>query len=104
MPNKIDGFGHRPVQVTGQDTKNQVKPGETDKSRSGTRAENTDTVRLDSAERLKQLDEVLRSLPVSDKQRVDQVREAIAAGDYKIDAERIAEKLLHMDRDLGKAE
>lgn len=100
MPNKIDGVGQRPVQVTGRDAKPQ-RP-ETDKPQQ----ENTvDTVQLtDSAKQLRQLEEILANQPVTDAKRVEEIKEAIASGEYEINPERIAEKLLQLDKELGKAE
>ena len=35
-----------------------------------------------------------------DRERVDAIRAALANGSYEIDAERVAEKILSLDRDL----
>lgn len=102
MTNKIDGVGQRPVQVTGHDTKSQAQRPETDKPQQESGA---DKVHLtDSAKQLRQLEEILSTQPTTDAKRVEQVKEAIASGDYEVNAERIAEKLLQLDRELGKAE
>ncbi len=102
MPNRIDGVGQRPVQVTGRDAKPQAQRPETDKPQ---QEHTADTVQLtDSAKQLRQLEEILANQPVTDAKRVEEIKEAIASGEYEINAERIAEKLLQLDKELGKAE
>jgi len=62
----------------------------------------TDTVSLtDTAALLRSLENTLAKLPVVDPQRVETFRQAIAEGSYKPNPERIAEKLLRMERELG---
>ena len=102
MANKIDGVGQRPVQVTGRDGKPQVQRPETDKPQ---QESTVDTVKLtDSAKQLRQLEEILANQPAVDTKRVEEIKEAIASGEYEINAERIAEKLLQLDKELGRAE
>lgn len=42
------------------------------------------------------------NLSVVDNQKVEQIRQAIREGSYRIDARRIASKLIALERDLGK--
>ena len=101
MANKIDGVGQRPVQV-GHDASRKAQRPETDKPQQ----ENpVDTVQLtDSAKQLRQLEEILANQPVTDTKRVEEIKQAIASGEYEVNAEQIAEKLLQLDKELGKAE
>jgi negative regulator of flagellin synthesis FlgM len=65
-------------------------------------APSADTVELTSgAQLLARLEKTLATLPDIDAARVDNVKTAIASGDYVIDAEKIADALLRSDRELS---
>ncbi len=54
-----------------------------------------DTVTLTkTAKRLNDIQQKISAQPVVDAEKVERLRQAIAAGHYKIDAEKIAERLL----------
>lgn len=53
------------------------------------------------ATRLKALEEKLLALPDTDTQRIESIRQAIADGRYRIDPQRIAERLLVFETMLG---
>ena len=62
---------------------------------------NADQLKLtDSARALQEVARLGDASPI-DAKRVDQVRQAIADGSYKIDAGKIADRLLAMDQQLG---
>ena len=62
----------------------------------GTLAE--DTVRLSgTAQTLQNQQAKLNSLPDVDMDKVEQIKNAIAAGDYKIDTQRLANNMASMD-------
>jgi len=62
-----------------------------------------DTVTItDTAARLSRLESTLAQVPVVDTQRVESIQRALANGTYEINPERIADKLLAMERDFGK--
>lgn len=50
---------------------------------------------------LERLENKLASLPETDNGRVAAVKSAIANGDYRIDAGRIADALIRADREFG---
>lgn len=50
---------------------------------------------------LRQAEARLAAIPDVDAARVESVRQRLAAGDYSIDAERVATKLLGFERELG---
>ena len=54
-----------------------------------------------TAEKLKALEEKLAAVPEVDSERVAQLREAINTGQYKIDAESTAEKLIDFEKSLS---
>jgi negative regulator of flagellin synthesis FlgM len=60
-----------------------------------------DTVELTQSARLMQrLENVLAQAPVSDRVRVESVRQALANGAYEIDPQRIAAQVMRLERDL----
>lgn len=60
-----------------------------------------DGVRLsDAAAVLRRAESKLASLPDVDRMRVDALRLKIAEGSYRVDAERVADRLLAMERRL----
>ena len=60
-----------------------------------------DTVTLtDSARSLQKIEEAVAKAPVVDAQKVAAVKHAIGSGTYKIDAGRVAGKLLKFERGL----
>lgn len=52
------------------------------------------------AEELKQLGQKLESYPEVDDSRVEEIRAALADGSYKVDAEKLAQKMLDMDKSI----
>lgn len=65
-------------------------------------ATSSDTVELTSgAKLLERLEKSLDSLPGIDQSKVDAVKQAIASGDYAIDADKIADALVRFDREFG---
>lgn len=60
-----------------------------------------DNVSLSSEARdLKQLEQSLDSYPEMDDQRIEQIRNALADGSYRIDADKLAQKMLDMDNSI----
>jgi negative regulator of flagellin synthesis FlgM len=67
----------------------------------GGSASTGDTVTLtDSARSLQKIEEAVAKAPVVDAQKVAAVKQAIGSGTYKIDAGRVAGKLLKFERGL----
>ena len=52
------------------------------------------------AKNLKQLEQKLGDYPEMDDDRIEQIRAALADGSYKIDAEKLAQKMLEMDESI----
>lgn len=52
------------------------------------------------AKELRQMGEKLESYPEVDDSRVEQIRAALADGSYKVDAEKVAQKMLEMDESI----
>jgi negative regulator of flagellin synthesis FlgM len=68
----------------------------------GSPAPGADAVSLTGdAEMLRALDAKIASTPTVDRALVERVRTALANGEYQVDGERIAEKLLAAESSLG---
>ncbi|SFM25209.1 flagellar biosynthesis anti-sigma factor FlgM [Marinobacter zhejiangensis] len=52
------------------------------------------------AKNLKQLEERLNAYPEMDDARIEQIKSALADGSYKVDAEKLAQKMLDMDKSI----
>lgn len=52
------------------------------------------------AQEIRQMGEKLESAPEIDDSRVEQIRAALADGSYKVDAEKVAQKMLEMDESI----
>ena len=65
----------------------------------------SDTVSIsDSAASLGRVNNTLDSTPVVDAKRVEQMKQAIADGSFKVDAERVADKLMKFESILTSKE
>ena len=103
MANEISGLnssrtqqsGERQVSGVSKDSKKTSEP-----SKSST---NSDRVSLtDTAERLKALEHQLAQQPEVDNKRVSNVQEAITNGNYKVDPERVADKMMSFEASFSK--
>jgi len=103
MTNEIKGLGPTPPPVT--ESRHQGKgaaaagAGAAGGGRGG-RA--TDRVELASPALVAGLERRIAETPVVDRERVEALRTAIAEGRYEVRPERIAERLLAMERLLGR--
>ena len=72
----------------------EQQPAKTETGKSST----VDTVSLsDNAVQLGKVDDTAIAAPVVDTQRVEQVKQAISDGSFKVDAEKIADKLMQFE-------
>jgi negative regulator of flagellin synthesis FlgM len=100
MSNKIDGFGSKPGAVTGgYRNGGPERSGDAAKQSGG--ATSGDSVTLtDSAMRLQRLAQAVADAPVADANRVASVKDALSRGEYRVNSERIADKILQAEREL----
>jgi negative regulator of flagellin synthesis FlgM len=101
----ITGLGaSNPAKVGENSTKNRVDDGNGQTTRSNNQAQqHADVVTITpSAAKLQAVEQKLASIPVVDQARVDQLRNAIESGQYKVDPQRTAEKLLQMESALHR--
>jgi negative regulator of flagellin synthesis FlgM len=104
VTSKITGYSNRPVQV-GTD-KSVSRPRDAATSAPETAGSGAASpVRItDQARQLAALEQAVHAAPIVNEARVAEVRSAIEDGRYEVHPERIADKLLRQDRDLGAAE
>lgn len=104
MPIELNGLSRAPASPSGE-APARPEPNRAPARDAGSRAAaSADTVSLTvTAARLQHLEENLAALPVVDEQRVEAVRQAIAAGTYRVDADRVADKLLAFEQNLSSA-
>lgn len=103
MTNKITGYGTTQPTVTRGGRSGAVEGNESEAAKASNPAQAAgDSVRLtDSARQLQKLADAIANVPVTDEARVAAIKEAVAQNVYKINAERIADKLLQSDRELA---
>jgi negative regulator of flagellin synthesis FlgM len=99
---KITGYQNRPVQAGAEKSVSRARdaaasPG--DKAASGSPVHITDQAR-----QLAALEQAVQSAPIVNEARVAAIRSAIEEGRYEVEPERIADKMLRMDRDLRATE
>ena len=99
MNSKINGVAGGPPRVDS----NKPASGAESASRPAATSPATraDEVSLtDSAQLMVRLEQVLEALPVVDRERVESIKQAIADGNYAVDAERVAAEVLRMELDI----
>ena len=104
MPiNNVTGVATSPSQRATDSSKVDVSRSEPTVKQQETGAPSTvDSVSLtDTAARLQRLETTIAELPVVDTQRVEDIRSAIANGEYEVDAANIAEKMLSFDAEMN---
>ncbi len=105
MTDKISGYGRSAVDLGTSRVRDNERAG-----RSAPPAGNEaagphsapDVVNFtDTATRLQRLEAQLAALPDVDRGRVEALRQQIERGEYRIDAARVADRLVRFDRVLG---
>lgn len=100
MPDRITGTGFRPTEAASA-RRTDAKPGSDAALRKPAAPATGDTVELTSSARLmSRLEEAVAAAPVVDGARVKSLQDAIAAGTYVVDADAIAERMIHAEREL----
>ena len=84
-----------------------LKSAEANSKTGGTDAPVSNVARIDSARftpdalQLQQIESSIAKIPVSDHQRVAELRQAIGNGSYKVDTKAVAGKLARMEWELS---
>lgn len=102
MANKIDAYSG--TAASGQASAvRPVKLAANGSNANSGNVERVDSVKLTpDAVQLHQLEKSIASNPVANRERVAQVRQALANGTYKIDPKAVASKLARMEWDLAR--
>jgi negative regulator of flagellin synthesis FlgM len=99
---KITGFQNPPVQVGTDKAVSRTRDGAANSTEGASKPANPVQI-TDQARQLAALEQTVNSLPVVNEAKVARIRQAIEDGSYQVVPERIADKLLRMDRELGAA-
>jgi negative regulator of flagellin synthesis FlgM len=102
MANKIDGFNQSQPLVTGGNKSGTASRADGTTQPAAAVSRHGDTVTLtDSARQLQKLAEAVAKAPVTSAERVQAVKDALSRDAFTVDAERVADKMLQFERDLG---
>lgn len=102
MTTKITGYG-QPAAPTGKETRTSAVEGvnRADKPVEPVSPARDSVSVSDSALLLQKLEEVVAKASPTDVERIQQIKTAIANGEYTVDAQRVADKILRFERDLA---
>ena len=96
---KITGYQNTPVQVGADKSVSRTRDGAANSAEVAGKPANP----VQITGQLAALEQTVNSLPVVNEAKLARIRQAIEDGSYQVVPERIADKLLRMDRDLGAA-
>jgi len=104
MPTEINGFRSRTLDTTDSKSAGRTAGPVAERasgSPSTPASAPADSVHLtDTATRLQQLDELMKSAPEVDRARVDALRKQISEGRYNVNDVHVADKLIALERSL----
>ena len=101
MPTKISSMETKPVRVApGAPVHKRLDQAAATTESSYEAA--SDVQLTGTARSLASIEQGLHAMPAIDEQRVAAVRQRLESGDYKIDPQRIADKMLHLESDLSR--
>lgn len=101
-----------PSRISGADAKTvRIAPGSTVQKRNdsaaaesgSSSASGVDVQITGTARGLAAIEQALRDLPAIDEARVAAVRARLDDGSYRVDPQRVADRLLNLEQDLGRA-
>lgn len=96
----INGFGSgRPDGVKRQDANTKIaNKTDSTSSDSGSEKSTADSVSLSAGARgIAQIESEIKDLPEIDQSKVEAIKERIASGEYHINFEKVAQKMLDLD-------
>jgi len=102
VSNKINGMESRPVRIApGGATSRPATADVADRSGSNGVGAGEPVQITGTARQLAALEQSIRELPAIDEARVAAVKGRLADGSYQVDPQRVADRLLRMNADLG---
>ncbi len=101
MPTKISSMETKPVRVApgAPVHKRLAQAAGTPEGSSGA---TSDVQLTGTARSLASIEQGLHTLPAIDEQRVAAVRQRLERGEYKVDPQRVADRMLHLESDLAR--
>ena len=100
MPIEINGFSPRRTQ-TSTDRRVRSLKGDSSRRAAGGTAGTGDQVTLTgTAARLRAIEQQLARVPVVDLERVQSMQDAIKSGEYRVDPQRVADKMIELEAAL----
>ncbi len=104
MPNDISGINSGRPQQSGDRSVTSLRRDDSSTTQQRTSSAGSgDTVSItDMASRLKSLESKLESQPAIDQSRVDKVRDAISRGEYRVNPDRVADKMMDFEADFDR--
>ena len=103
MANDITGIGSSRAQQSGSQTAQRVDDAKTSGSTSSSSSSGSDKVSLTkTAARLKDIEQKLSDQSPVDTNRVNEMKTALANGNYNVDAEKIADKMMNFEAALDE--
>ena len=101
MADKINGYGRGGVDITSTRLWAIERGEDARQSRKSESPSGSDEVQLThTATSLKHVEARLAGMPDVDRARVDALRQRVESGNYRMDANRIADRLLRFEREL----
>jgi negative regulator of flagellin synthesis FlgM len=100
---KITGYHNRPVQAGTDKKVSRTNDASTESSADVTSSSSSPIQITDQARQLAGLEHALQAMPVVNESRVSEIRNAIEEGSYQVAPERIADKLMSLEKDLSQA-
>lgn len=100
MTTKITGYQNPAVQVGTDKSVSRARDGAGNAAEVASKPANPVHI-TGQARQLAALEQTVNSLPIVNEAKVAAIRSAIEDGSYQVVPERIADKLLRMDRELG---
>jgi negative regulator of flagellin synthesis FlgM len=101
VPNKVN-MESKPVRIASAGAVHKRLEQSAGKAESSA-ASGSDVHLTGSSRNLAAIEQSLKEMPAIDELRVSVVRQRLSSGDYKIDPQRVADRLLSLERDLGRA-
>ncbi len=103
VASKINGLEVRPVRVAAGPAVPKANTERPAPQPKGSQVLSTDVQITRTARALAALEQSVRDLPAVDQSRVAAIRQRLDDGSYQLDSQRIADKLLRMERDLANS-
>ncbi|HEY5808709.1 MAG TPA: flagellar biosynthesis anti-sigma factor FlgM [Povalibacter sp.] len=101
MTIKIGNYQNRPVQAGTDKSVTRAAGDASSAAADGTVAQGSPVQITGQARQLAALEQAVQGLPIVNEARVAEISSAIEEGRYQVNPERIADKLLRAEQDLG---